>query len=74
MFDREEMGRRIRQRREDVEILPWELAEFAGVCVETVYNLERGKYSPRIDTICAIAEALQVSLDWICFGLSRSHD
>jgi putative transcriptional regulator len=45
-----------------------ELAEKAGVTVETISRLENGKYKPRFSTIKKLAKALGVEPNMIEFS------
>lgn len=40
----------------------------AGVGESVVCNLEKGHTTPRVDTLAALAEALEVSLNWLVYG------
>ena len=40
-----------------------QLAELAGIGKSEIANIEAGAVMPRIDTICLLAKALDVSID-----------
>ena len=53
----------------------FQLAEDAGLCEHTVIRLEKGRVSnPLLSNALAIAEALGVSLDWLCGRIDESGD
>ena len=45
-----------------------ELERLSGVSRLTIYDLERGRRNPRLDTLQALAETLGVGLDELCYG------
>lgn len=52
------IGKEIRERRKELGITQPELAELAGVNVNTVVRLERGVTNPTLDVLVRIGEAL----------------
>lgn len=52
------IGKEIRDRRKELKITQPELAELAGVNVNTVVRLERGATNPTLDVLVRIGEAL----------------
>lgn len=58
------LGSRIRQARRAVELSQSQLAEIVGAHVTSVSDWERGVNRPRIETLAAIAEATDKTLDW----------
>lgn len=52
------IGKEIRDRRKELKITQPELAELAGVNVNTVVRLERGVTNPTLDVLVRIGEAL----------------
>lgn len=54
------LGERVRLLRERQRLLQKNLAESAGLSVQTICNLEKGKGRPTLATIKKIAEALKV--------------
>lgn len=75
-LDTRMLGRRIAAMRELRSLTQRDLAEKSGVTQVTIARLETDKM-PRVslDTIVALAEALQVSVDYLAFGrnLGREH-
>lgn len=63
---------RLREAREERGWTRYELAEIArlGTCPDNaqahVWYLEAAKFQPTMLTLCKLAEALDVSLDWLC--------
>lgn len=45
-----------------------ELERLSGVSWPTIYDLEHGRRNPRLDTLQALAEVLEVGLDELCYG------
>ena len=54
-------GKRIRRVRRDQELSQRELAQRAGLSLNTVSLIERGRRTPGVDTLARIARALGVS-------------
>lgn len=64
-IDMPELGARIRQARTDKNMSQLELAEVCGISVPYVSDVERGKKCFSVDILLRIAQALQVSADWL---------
>ena len=60
-----EIGERIRKSRQEARISQEELAEYAGISGSYISDIEAGKRNFSVDVLMKIAEALQVSTDWI---------
>jgi transcriptional regulator with XRE-family HTH domain len=69
------MGARIVEAREKKGLRQAELAREIGVIVTTMWRYERGECAPGADVLRRIAEALDVSIDWIVTGgeARRAH-
>ena len=65
MSERERIGRRIRQLREERGMLGKELAELVGIDPANLSRLEKGTYSAGLDILCRIASALGKRIDLI---------
>lgn len=65
-MDKEAFGRRIASRRAALGMSRQDLAEGAGIAVSTLGPYERGEKLPAIDIAAAIAQKLEVSVDWLC--------
>lgn len=62
VYDREEIGIVIRNIRENLRINSEDLAERAGLNKNTITNIERGKFSTRVDVLISILTALGAKL------------
>ena len=60
-----ELGLRIRQARTERNVSQMVLAEKCGISVPYVSDIERGKKCFSVDILLRIAQALQVSTDWL---------
>ena len=58
LSERERIGRRIRELREERGLLGKELAELVGIDPANLSRLEKGKYSVGLDILCKLAAAL----------------
>jgi transcriptional regulator with XRE-family HTH domain len=58
--------------RKRAGLSPLALAERAGIDTAIVYRIESGKKMPAFKTLCALAEALNVSLDDLAVELGFS--
>lgn len=56
------LGQRIKKLRKTKNLSQEDLAERINKSVDTVSNIERGKFSPRLDTALEIANALDVEV------------
>lgn len=56
------LGAQVRRRRLECGISQKRLALEAGVTLETIGRIERGKANPRLETLWGTAAALDVSL------------
>ena len=64
-IDMPELGARIRRARTTRNMSQLELAEVCGISVPYVSDVERGKKCFSVDILLRIAQALQVSADWL---------
>lgn len=58
----EALGTQIKARRLALEIKQQELADLAGVSINTVVAIERGTGNPRIETLVAVCDVLGLQL------------
>lgn len=56
------IGRRIREAREAAGLTQEQLAERTDLVRNTIGNVENGHYSPRLDSLLMIADAVRVPL------------
>lgn len=66
-----EIGKRIRQIREEKEMTRDQLAERAEITSKFLYELENGKKGLSANTLLKIANALSCSCDYILLGVKR---
>jgi len=59
------LGARIRQARLDHNMSQMDLAEACGISVPYVSDIERGRKCFSIDILLRVAQALQISTDWL---------
>lgn len=72
-YDLIETGRRIMQRRKQIGMTQEQLAESVHCTAQHISRIERGVHGASFETICAISQSLNVSLDYLAFGYS-SHN
>lgn len=63
-----QIGKRLRDRRKQMNLSQDKLAELAGVTGQTISVAELGKKAMRADTIIGICNALDISADYLLFG------
>ena len=59
------MGQRIRTSRRDKNISSEALAEKLDIAVESLWHIENGARNTSLQTLCNIAEALDVPVDYL---------
>lgn len=59
---KEELGRRLAERRKALRVNQRELAELCGISVHALCNLERGAGNPTFDLIDEVLDALGLEL------------
>lgn len=57
-----ELGEQIRNRRKVLRITQPDLAELAGISVNTLYKIERGQANPTVQILTKIADILGLEL------------
>lgn len=62
------LGKRIKLAREGKELTGKELARLVGVSASMITKVEKNQKHPSVDLLVNIAEALDVSLDWLIPG------
>lgn len=63
--ERERIGARIKQMREEQFMESKDLAKRVGIDPANMCRIEQGKYSPGLDILCKIAQALNAHLDFV---------
>lgn len=56
------IGNNIKARRKTLKVTQPQLAELAGVSVNTLYKIERGQANPTMETLDKIADILGMEL------------
>lgn len=62
-MNKKEIGIVIKERRQSLNITQLELAELAGVGINTVVAIERGQGNPKLETLLLIADTLGLQID-----------
>ena len=57
-----EIGKQIKERRKVLRITQPDLAEMAGISINTLYKIERGQANPTIQMVNKIAEILGMEI------------
>lgn len=68
MLNVEVFGKNLEIERKKQHITQEKLAELASVSVQTISGYEQGTKSPNLKTVVKIANALNLSLDYLCDG------
>ena len=56
------VGKSIKERRKTLRVTQPQLAELAGVSINTLYKIERGQANPTLDTLTKITDVLGMEL------------
>jgi transcriptional regulator with XRE-family HTH domain len=56
------LGANMRRCREERGLTQTQLADRAGIAPSTISTIENGRNSPTLFTVCALADALEVSV------------
>lgn len=59
---RDTIGEQIRLRRKELMITQPDLAEIAGISVNTLYKIERGQANPTIEVLAKILDVLGLAI------------
>lgn len=62
-------GRNLRLARQRRGLSQEKLAERTGLCRDTIFRIEMGQRSPRLDTLLTLADALRVDVAELVRGL-----
>ncbi len=60
-----DLGEKLRQRRELLGLLQSQLAAISGISTRTIQLVEQGKGNPSLDTLLQIATPLGLRLDFL---------
>ncbi len=72
-YDLIETGKRIRLCRKQIGMTQEQLAECVHCSAQHISRIERGLHGISFETICAISQSLNVSLDYLAFGSSSNN-
>lgn len=67
-IDYEDMGRRIRQARQEKSLTQEKLAEAVGVNPTHISHIENGKGQPSLEVILKIINRLEIEPNWVFCG------
>ena len=68
-----EIGRRIQIKRKELKLTQEKLSEIIDVSPSYISEIERGSSIGSLATISKIANILNVSLDYLVFGLNKEN-
>lgn len=74
MFEAIECGNRIKNKRNDLNLTQSELASKVHITTEMISRIENAKRGFSVDVLCLLAEALNVTTDYILFGANTSDE
>jgi y4mF family transcriptional regulator len=66
------LGLQVERGRRDLQLTQRDLADLAGVSVDTVHSVEAGKASVRLDMVLAVLEALGLALVAVTRSTART--
>ena len=70
-----EFNERLRVSRKEKGLTQVDLAEKAGIAVNSVRLYESGKVTPKLDAMRKLAEALEIDINWLLNGFTlKEHD
>lgn len=61
---------RLYTARKSKHLTQQELADLCGVSRQAIYEYEKGFYAPKLDSAGKLSKVLEVSLDYLCFGVT----
>lgn len=68
-----EIGRRIKIKRKELKLTQEKLSEIIDVSPSYISEIERGSSISSLATICKISQTLNVSLDYLVFGINKNN-
>lgn len=72
-MDLKAIGSRIKAERKKLGLTQEKLAELINVTPHYIYEIERGMKSMSLETLILFAEKLELSADYILFGVQRQN-
>ncbi len=73
MIDLDGIGSRIKAERKKLGLTQEKLSELVNVTPHYIYEIERGMKSMSVETLINLAQKLELSADYILFGVQRHH-
>ena len=73
MLDYKEIGKRVKKARCLKGMTQFELAESTNLCDTYISRIERGVRNASLESLAKISHILDVSLDYLAFGLDKSN-
>ena len=73
-YNYNEMGNRIKLRRQELKIKQYELASSINISENHMSSIERGCEKPSMDKFIAICRHLKVSPDYLVLGEMHPHN
>ena len=64
------IGKRVRERREEMDLTQRDLADAIDVSGSFIGYIERAEKVPSLETVALLSQALGVSLDRLVFGIN----
>lgn len=61
---------RLYTARKSKHLTQQQLSDLCGISRQAIYEYEKGFYAPKLDSAGKLAKVLEVSLDYLCFGVS----
>lgn len=68
-----EIGKRIKNKRKEMQLTQEKLSEIIDVSPSYVSEIERGNSISSLSTISKIAQTLNLSLDYLIFGITLDN-
>jgi len=67
-LNQREMANRMKAQRKYLGLTQEQVAEAVGITYSSYVKIENTFQSPSLETLVAISQVLQTSLDWLVFG------
>lgn len=67
------IGSRIKAERKKLGLTQEKLSEMVNVTPHFIYEIERGMKAMSMETLILLSEKLELSLDYIVFGVQRTN-
>ena len=60
---KKQIGHLLKARRKELGVTQRQLAEFADLALNTIYQVERGQANPTLETLLSLADTLGLEFD-----------